>query len=51
LDFEVAQMLYGLYAVEHNEYGAVLTGMESYEIPMFDLFIYLNSVRLYNKIK
>jgi len=41
LDFEVAQMLYGLYAVEHNEYGAVLTGMESYEIPMFDLFIYL----------
>ena len=41
LDYEVAQMLYGLYAVEHNEYGAVLTGMESYEIPMFDLFIYL----------
>ncbi|MBQ3011536.1 MAG: MMPL family transporter, partial [Oscillospiraceae bacterium] len=41
LDFEVAQMLYGVYAVEHNEYGAVLTGMESYEIPMFDLFIFL----------
>ena len=50
LDFEVAQMLYGLYAVDHSEYGAVLTGLESYEIPMFDLFIYLKEQMEVNNI-
>ena len=41
LDYEVVQMLYGLYAVEQNQYGAVLNGMEDYEIPMFDLFMFM----------
>ena len=41
LDYEVVQMLYGLYAVEENQYGELLSGMEEYEIPLFDLFLYL----------
>ncbi len=41
LDHEVVQMLYSLYAVEHNEYGAIISGLDDYKIPMFDLFIFL----------
>ena len=41
LDYEVAQLLYTAYAVEHNQYGQILSGLEEYEIPLFDMFIYL----------
>lgn len=41
MDYEVVQMLYALYAAEHNQYGAVLSGLEEYSIPLFDMFIYL----------
>ena len=41
LDYEVVQGLYSLYAVDHNQFGAVLGGMADFEIPMFDLFMYL----------
>ncbi len=41
LDFEVAQMLYGAYAVEHDQYGELLSGLEEYRVPLFDIFIFL----------
>ena len=41
LDYEVAQMLYTAYATEHNQYGMILSGLEEYEIPLFDIFLYL----------
>ena len=41
LDYEVVQMLYGLYAVEQNQLGVLISGIENYEIPMFDLFMFL----------
>ena len=41
LDFEVAQMLYGAYAVEHNQYGELLSGLEEYRVPLFDMFVFL----------
>ena len=41
MDYEVVQMLYALYATEHNQYGQILSGLEEYEIPLFDMFIYL----------
>ncbi len=41
LDYEVAQLLYAAYAAEHNQYGQILNGLEEYEIPLFDTFIFL----------
>ena len=41
LDYEVVQLLYTAYATEHNQYGQILSGLDEYEIPLFDMFIYL----------
>lgn len=41
LDYEVVQLLYTVYATEHNQYGILLSGLEEYEIPLFDMFLYL----------
>ena len=41
LDYEVAQLLYSAYATEHDQYGAILNGLDEYSVPLFDLFIYL----------
>lgn len=41
LDYEVAQVLYSLYAVEDSEYGELLSGLEEYRVPLFDMFLFL----------
>ena len=41
LDYEVAQLLYSVYAAEENQYGEILSGLEEYEVPLFDMFLYL----------
>ena len=41
LDYEVMELLYTAYATEHNQYGKILSGLDEYEIPLFDMFIYL----------
>ena len=41
MDYEVVQMLYALYATEHTQYGQILTGLDEYEVPLFDMFIFL----------
>lgn len=41
LDYEVAQMLYSAYALENNQYGEILKGLTDYEIPLFDMFLFL----------
>jgi len=41
LDYEVAQALYGLYALEHDEYGQILDAVEGYKVPLFDMFLFL----------
>ena len=41
MDYEVVQLLYSAYAAEHNQYGEILSGLDEYEIPLFDMFIYL----------
>ena len=41
LDYEVVQLLYTAYATEHNEYGKIISGLDEYAIPLFDMFIYL----------
>ena len=41
LDYEVVQLLYSAYAAEHDQYGEILSGLEEYEVPLFDMFLYL----------
>ena len=49
LDYEVVQLLYGVYAAEHVQYGQILTGLDEYEVPLFDMFIYLkDQLKEYN---
>lgn len=41
LDYEVTQALYGLYALEHDQYGQILDAVEGYKVPLFDMFLFL----------
>ena len=41
LDYEFAQALYTLYAAEYSEYGQILTGLNEYSVPLFDMFMFL----------
>ena len=41
LDYEVAQLLYTAYAAEQTQYGQIISGLDEYRIPLFDMFIYL----------
>jgi len=41
LDYEVVQLLYTAYAAEQDQYGQILSGLDEYEVPLFDMFIYL----------
>ena len=41
LDYEVVQVLYSAYAVEHDQYGEILSGIDEYKIPLFDMIMYL----------
>ena len=41
LDYEVVQLLYGAYAADQNQYGQILSGLANYEVPLFDMFLFL----------
>ena len=41
LDYEVALALYTLHATEYSQYGEILTGMQEYSVPLFDMFMFL----------
>jgi predicted RND superfamily exporter protein len=41
LDYEIAQALYALYAVDQNQYGQILSMVEDYEVSLFDMFLFL----------
>ncbi len=41
LDYEVCQALYAAYAANSSQFGNILTGLEEYRIPLFDMFLFL----------
>ncbi len=57
LDYEVAKGLYTAYAFEQNQYGEILSGLTKYEVPLFDMFLFLkdeiqtNNILLEGKTK
>ncbi len=49
LDYEVTQLLYSAYAAEQNQFGSIISGVEDYAIPLFDMFLYLkNQMQAHN---
>ncbi|MBQ4050171.1 MAG: MMPL family transporter [Oscillospiraceae bacterium] len=41
LDYELVQFLYSAYAAEQSQFGEILSGVENYRVPLFDMFIFL----------
>ena len=41
LDIEVARLLYSAYAVDQENYGQVVSGVDSYGVPLIDMFLYV----------
>ena len=41
LDYEVVQVLYTGYAMEHDQYGEIINGLDEYDVPLFDMFVFL----------
>lgn len=49
-DYELMQVLYTAYAAEHGQYGEILSGLTEYDIPLFDMFMFLKDVLEDNNI-
>lgn len=41
LDVEIVQVLYTAYAYNEEQYGPVFTGIDDYEVPIIDMFLFL----------
>ena len=50
MDYEVIQLLYAAYASEQSQYGEILSGLDEYAVPLFDMFVYLKDMLETNNI-
>lgn len=41
IEYEVASLLYSAYAVNDDQYGQILKGLDQYQVPLFDMFLFL----------
>lgn len=41
IEYEMANLLYTAYAVNDDQYGKILNGIENYQVPLFDMFMFL----------
>lgn len=41
LDYEAAEVLYGAYAVNNESYGKVVGGLDTFSVPLIDMFMFL----------
>ena len=41
LDYEAAQVVYAAYAAEQKEYGQILGNLDSYQVPLIDMFLFV----------
>lgn len=49
MDYEVIELLYSLYAAQQEQYGAIISGLDEYEVPLFDMFLFLkDQLQSYN---
>ena len=41
LDYEVAKLLYGAYAANDENYGKIVSGLDTFNVPLIDMFLFL----------
>jgi predicted RND superfamily exporter protein len=41
LDYELAQVVYGAYAAENEQYGELVGNLSNYEVPLIDMFLFV----------
>ena len=41
MDYEVIKLLYAAYAADQEQYGRVVSGIDSYAVPLMDMFLFL----------
>lgn len=41
IEYEIANLLYTAYAVNDDQYGQIVNGIDQYEVPLFDMFFFL----------
>lgn len=41
MDVEIIQVLYSAYAYSQEQYGPVVTGIDDYQVPIIDMFLFL----------
>ena len=41
LDYEMAQVVYAAYAVQHEEYGSLIGEAGEYKVPLLDMFLFV----------
>ncbi len=46
LDIELANLLYSAYAINEESYGQVINGLDTYKVPIIDMFFFMNQEKL-----
>ncbi|QUH18641.1 efflux RND transporter permease subunit [Alkaliphilus sp. B6464] len=46
LDIKVARLLYSAYAVHEESYGKIVNGLDSYAVPLIDMFLFLHEEKV-----
>ena len=41
IEYELSKLLYSAYAVNDDQYGQILSGLDNYQVPLFDMFLFL----------
>ena len=45
VDIEAARLLYTAYAVDQEEYGRIVGSLDSYDVPLIDIFLFLYTMK------
>lgn len=41
IEYELSNLLYSAYAVNDDQYGQILNGLDNYQVPLFNMFLFL----------
>ncbi len=41
IEYELSNLLYSAYAVNDDQYGKIINGLDNYQVPLFDMFLFL----------
>lgn len=46
MDIEAANLLYSAYAINDASYGQIINGLETYTVPLIDMFFFMNKEKI-----